>query len=227
MLCDLAGDTMLARVISRVRAARLIDSVVVATTTAASDDADVRDARPSGAIVTRGSENDVLSRYIVAAAASSADVIVRVTSDCPLIDPDVIDAVVGALGDDVDYASNTISRSYPRGLDVEALHADTLARLGRIARTAATREHVTAYVMSAPERFTIRQVRAQNDDSDLRWTVDTAEDMAAVRAIYTRCDLAKTIRPYREVVAAVRRAPELGALNAHVVQKPWQVADAA
>ena len=227
VLCDLAGDSMLARVIARLRATTTIDDVVIATTTQDCDDAIVREAERCETPVIRGSEHDVLCRYLVAAAAASADIVVRVTADCPLLDPGVVDSVVTALTDDVDYASNTIERSYPRGLDVEALHADTLARLGRIARTAATREHVTAYVMSSPERFTIRQVRAQHDDSDLRWTVDTREDMAAVRAIYARCELAGTIRPYREVVAAVRRAPELCALNAHVVQKPWQVGDAA
>jgi spore coat polysaccharide biosynthesis protein SpsF len=224
VLCDLAGESMLARVIARLRAAASIDDVVIATTTAAVDDAVAREAERCDTAVIRGSEHDVLARYLIAAAAAAADIVVRVTADCPLLDPTVVDAVVAALTDDVDYASNTHVRSYPRGLDVEALHLDTLIRIGRLATSAAAREHVTAYVMAEPQRFAIRQVRADRDDSDLRWTVDTADDLAAVRDIYARCELARAIRPYRHVVDVVRGAPELASRNAHVVQKSWREA---
>jgi spore coat polysaccharide biosynthesis protein SpsF len=225
VLCELAGETMLARVIARVRAARSVDAVIVATTTAERDEAVADTAGRCGASVVRGSETDVLGRYLVAAAAARADIVVRVTADCPLLDPTVIDTVVGALGDDVDYVSNTIARTYPRGLDVEALHFDTLVRLGRLATSPAMRERVTAHVIAAPDRFAVRQVRADTDDSDLRWTVDTLADLAAVRAIYARCDLTLAIRPYRELVATVRRAPELGAMNAHLVRQSRQAAE--
>jgi spore coat polysaccharide biosynthesis protein SpsF len=152
-----------------------------------------------------------------------ADVIVRLTADCPLLDAGVIDEVVGALGTSIDYASNTHERSYPRGLDAEALHRDTLERIARLGTSPSAREHVTAFVMEQPALFRIAQVRAERDDSDLRWTVDTPDDLALVRALYRELDLASAARPYRDVVAAVRARPELAQANAHVVQKPWQV----
>lgn len=230
VLHDLCGETMLARVIARLQAARSLDDVIVATTNAEGDEAIAREASRCGAGVFRGSEHDVLARYLGAAAAARADIVVRVTSDCPLLDPLVVDDVVGALGpaagEPVDYASNTIARTFPRGLDVEALHRDTLERIGRLGRSAAAREHVTAYVMEAPDRFAVRQVRAagDRDDSDLRWTVDTPDDLALARAIYARFGLAHGIRPYAEIADGVRADPELNAINAHVEQKPWQLA---
>jgi spore coat polysaccharide biosynthesis protein SpsF len=139
----------------------------------------------------------------------------------------VVDQVIGALVDEVDYASNTHARSYPRGLDVEALHRDTLERIARLGTSPAAREHVTAFVMEAPQLFRIAQLQADQDDSDLRWTVDTPDDLAAVRALYAELGLAAATRPYREVVAAVRARPALAAHNAHVVQKPWQGPDVA
>lgn len=222
VVAELGGATMLAQVWRRLRAARRIAEIVVATSTAADDDAVVREAGRLGAGVHRGSHTDVLARFLGAARSYRADAIVRVTADCPLLDAGVVDQVVGALGDAVDYASNTHDRSYPRGLDVEALHRDTLERIARLATSAAAREHVTAFVMEAPALFRTAQVRAEHDDSDLRWTVDTADDLAMVRGLYAALDLAGAARPYREVVAAVRARPELAAANAHVVQKPWQ-----
>jgi len=223
VLVELGGITMLAQVVRRVRDARRITDVVVATSTAADDAAVVREAERLGACVHRGSENDVLARFVGAARAVCADAIVRLTADCPLLDAGVIDQVVGALGAAVDYASNTHDRTFPRGLDVEALHRDTLERIARLGTSPSAREHVTAFVMEAPVLFRIAQVRAERDDSDLRWTVDTPDDLAMVRALYRELDLASAARPYRDVVAAVRARPELAEPNAHVIQKPWQV----
>jgi len=222
VLMDIGGVSMLARVVMRLRAAKRVDAIVIATSIAIGDDAVVREAGRLGAGVFRGSETDVLARFVGAAASYRADAIVRVTADCPLLDPEVVDAVIAALGDDVDYASNTHVRTYPRGLDVEALHRDTLVRIGRMATSAAAREHVTAFVMEQPELFRTCQVCAERDDSDLRWTVDTDEDLALVRELYAAGELG-----YRELVAHVRARPEIAAKNAHVVQKPWQVADVA
>jgi len=223
VLAELGGATMLAQVVRRLREARRIDDLVVATSTGADDDAVVREAGRLGAGVHRGPADDVLARFVGAARSYRAEAIVRVTADCPLLDAGVVDQVIGALVDGVDYASNTHERSYPRGLDAEALHRDTLERIGRLATSPAAREHVTAFVMEAPGLFRIAQLRADQDDSDLRWTVDTADDLAMARALYRELALAGESRPYREVVAAVRAQPSLAAHNAHVEQKPWQV----
>src|SRR5664279_1804377 len=138
------------------------------------DDPVVTEARRLGVRAWRGSEQNVLARYIGAARTFAAGAVVRVTSDCPLLDPETIDKVVTALrSSTVDYASNTHTRSYPRGLDVEAFYLETLERIFDLATSAAAKEHVTAYLMEKPEAFSIHQVIAETDDSDLRWTVDT------------------------------------------------------
>jgi spore coat polysaccharide biosynthesis protein SpsF len=221
VLADLAGDTMLARVVQRLRAAQLVNQVVIATTEVSNDDAIVDEAERLGVACFRGPEHDVLARYVGAMRSCGADIVVRITSDCPLIDPDVVDRVIGALTRSRDYVSNTHVRTYPRGLDVEAFHAGTLERIARLATSEAAHEHVTAFVMERPALFSIRHVVAASDDSDLRWTVDTAEDLELVRALYERFELAGGHVPYRSIVAAVRANPELAAVNAHVVQKSW------
>jgi spore coat polysaccharide biosynthesis protein SpsF len=227
VLAELDGDTMLAQVVRRLRAARRIDEIVVATSTDDDDDAVAREASRLDTGMHRGSPFDVLGRFVGAARAYRADAIVRITADCPLLDPEVVDQVVGALTDEVDYASNTHDRCFPRGLDAEALHRDTLDRIARLGTSPAAREHVTAFVMEQPALFRIAQIDAETDDSDLRWTVDTADDLAMVCGLYAALDLGGVVRPYRDVVAAVRARPALAAGNAHVHQKPWQVRDVA
>lgn len=216
VLEDIAGDTMLGQVVARVRAARTIDEVVIATSTAPADDQIVREADRLGAGVFRGSETDVLSRYLGAARLYGASVIVRVTSDCPLLEPSVIDHVVESLRWDVDYASNTHQRTFPRGLDVEALFRETLELIASKATSPAAREHVTAYIFERSSEFRLRHVVDSVDHSDLRWTVDTPEDLELVRRIYA---LSSQRLPYHRLVELVRTRPDLTAINAHVEQK--------
>jgi spore coat polysaccharide biosynthesis protein SpsF len=220
VLADLCGETMLARVVARLSSSDLISEIVVATSRSPADTAIVTEATRLGIAAYCGSESDVLARYLGAARAHDAEVIVRVTADCPLLDPYVVDLVVDALRRDVDYASNTHVRTYPRGLDVEALHRDTLERIARLGVSPAAREHVTAFVMEEPGLFRTRQVRAERDDSDLRWTVDTEDDLEMMRELYRYID--DDLLPYRDVVRAVRAHPALVARNAHVAQKGWR-----
>lgn len=219
VLMELGGSTMLAQVVARLRAAPGVDDVVIATSSAPDDDAIVRVAEQLCVGWHRGPADDVLARYLGAARAFHAGAIVRITADCPLLDPEVVGQVVAALTPEVDYASNTHARTYPRGLDVEALHADTLERIARLGTSPAAREHVTAFVMEQPALFRIAQVRGDQDDADLRWTVDTPDDLAMVRQLYA---LGLARLPYRALVAELRARPEL-ASNAHISQKPWQV----
>jgi spore coat polysaccharide biosynthesis protein SpsF len=227
VLAAIGGRSMLTHVVERAAACESIDSVIVATGDRPDDDPIAAACAVLDVPCFRGSPHDVLARYRGAADAHQADVVVRLTADCPLLDPDVIGQVVSALvdaGEPCDYASNTIVRSFPRGLDAEALWLDTLHRLDRLARTAAVREHVTAFVHQRPELFVRSSVEARVDGSDLRLTVDTPADLELVRCIEAR--LAPTPRtPHAAVVALLRREPNLAAMNADVEQRSWQHAD--
>ena len=171
----------------------------------------------------RGSEKDVLGRYAAAAREAKADVVVRATADCPLIDPEESDRVIEALlvnREGCDYASNVVYRTFPRGLDTEALFIDTLERLNRLAQSSAAREHVTYFIVNEhPELFTIRSVADTENNADLRWTVDVAEDLEMVRQIYRELDIDKRTVGYKELLAYVRAHPTIAAVNASVVQK--------
>jgi spore coat polysaccharide biosynthesis protein SpsF (cytidylyltransferase family) len=150
---------------------------------------------------------------------TKAEIVVRITSDCPLIDPAVTDKTIAAyLEARPDYASNALERTYPRGLDTEVFSFDTLARAWSEARKSYEREHVTPYIYERPEIFKILSVKGDDDLSTHRWTVDTPEDLELVRAIYTRLGN-KPDFSWRDVLAAVEREPELMELNRHVMQK--------
>jgi spore coat polysaccharide biosynthesis protein SpsF len=217
VLADVAGKPMLERQLDRLSRCRLADEIVLATTTNADDDPLEALARELGYGVHRGSEHDVLARYAEAAARFRADVVVRVTSDCPLIDPEQTDAVIEALSADADYAANVLVRRLPRGLDTEALWRDTLERCHRMATSKPAREHVTWHIHTEhPERFVLRSVVGDIDAADLRWTVDTPEDLALVRRVYAEAgDLATA-----ELVAWMRAHPDVAAINADIAQKP-------
>lgn len=209
VLADVAGRPMLARVVERARAARSLDRVVVAATDRPADDPVADWCAAAGVDCFRGDETDVLGRFAGAARAFGADVVVRLTADCPLLDPAVIDRVVGELLDHpgTDYASNVTARSYPRGLDVEAFTAAALGRMDQLGRSAAAREHVTVPVrLERPDAFAVRQVRSPEDDSDLRWTVDTAADLEFVRLVYQHFGPGRT--DYRDLVRWCRDHPD-------------------
>jgi len=220
VLMPLAGEPMLCHVVSRVRHARFVDEVVVATSELAADDAIESLCRDRAIACVRGSEHDVLSRYRTAAIAHSAEAVVRITSDCPLIDPGEIDSVVRALSepDAVDYAANIIgSRTFPRGLDTEAMTFATLARLDQLAVEPALREHVTLFVHRNVGAFSTRGVFSAVDWSSQRWTVDTLEDFDLVSRIYD-C-LGSTDFAWASVLNVMQQHPEWSLINAHIEQK--------
>ena len=223
VLSELAGRPMLERQLERLRRCTTADELVLAVTTNRDDDPLVELARRLGVRWYRGSEHDVLARYLGAAREARADLVVRVTSDCPLIDARETDAVVAELEQrraTCDYASNTLEPRLPRGLDTEALWADVLERVARMATSRAAREHVTWYCYGErPDLFSLHSVRRPFDAADLRWTVDTAEDLTLVRRLYDELWLAERDVAVAEIIAHVRAHPELAAINAHVVQK--------
>lgn len=220
VLMDLAGRPMLAQQLSRLKQCSTVDAIVVATTTNSTDDGVVELAKQEGVAFFRGSEEDVLSRFVGAARQSHAEIVVRVTADCPLIDPSVTDKVILELinhADECDYATNVLERTYPRGLDVEALFLDTLLRIDRLARTPAEREHVTLVPRSERKKlFLCKSITDSQNNSDLRWTVDAELDLQLIRALYEALDLGTHILPYQQMLSYVRAHPHLATLNTGV-----------
>jgi len=181
VLAPLQGRPMLAHIIERVANATLVDRVVVATTDLSRDDEVAALATAHGAAVTRGPEDDVLTRYVMAAREHGADVVVRITADCPLVDPTVVDMVIRARADaSADYASNVAPSTFPDGYDVEALTAACLDRIDREATLEYEREHVTVRVREHLDAFRTAQVRNDRDLSWMRLTVDLPEDLERV-----------------------------------------------
>lgn len=222
VLADIGGRTMLARVVERTRRARQVEDVVVAATLNSKDIPLLEEAKRLGVPTFRGSEEDVLARYVRCAQEQGADPIVRITSDCPLLDPKIVDRVIDAFqASSCDYASNVLERTYPQGLDTEVIGRNALEQAEREAHEPWERVHVTQYIIRHPDRFRLVGVRADADLSRFRWTVDTAEDLAFVREVYARM-APRTDFGWREVLALLEREPELVELNRHVRQKAPQ-----
>ena len=216
---ELGGEPMLTRVVRRVSEARSVDAVVVATSRAKGDDAIAELAEAEGWLLTRGSEDDVLDRYRQAAEEHSADLIVRVCSDCPMTSPKLIERVIAALidGPACDYAANNFSpATYPKGLDVEAFTRAALEAAWREDTRMEWREHVTPFLRQHPERFRHAELRHSEDLSASRWTVDTPEDLAFIRALI---GAAPEGADWLSCVAIEEAHPEWSLINQHVQQR--------
>lgn len=221
VLMDLAGEPMLARVVNRCLRAATLHEVVVAATTQPADEAIAKLCAERTWPCFRGSEDDVLDRYYRAALEHKADVVVRITSDCPLIDPAVVDLVVREFirrQPEVAYASNVVSsRTFPRGLDTEVMQFAALERAWKEDNNPAWREHVTPYLSEVEGRFPVHCVTNEGDYSSQRWTVDTPEDFELVQLIYKHFGHDRF--SWREVLAILEQHPEWLEINRHIVQK--------
>lgn len=201
VLAPLQGRPVLVHIIDRVRRATLVDGVVVATTVDPHDDDVASLALASGASVSRGPEDDVLTRYVLAAREHAADVVVRITADCPLADPEIVDLVIRAREDaGADYASNVAPATYPDGYDVEALTAACLFRLDAEATLRYEREHVTVRVREHLDHYRTVDVRHDPDLSWMRLTVDLPEDLHRIARLLA--SLPETPPPGLAAVAA-------------------------
>jgi spore coat polysaccharide biosynthesis protein SpsF len=220
VLMDLGGETVLARVLRRLTRAPQIHELVVATTDNPSDDEIVSECARLQVSCFRGSEHDVLDRYLRAAEQFRSDLIVRITADCPLIDSEVVDEVVGdCITRQVDLSCNDVPHTFPRGLDVEAFTIEALRRIQDMADQPYQREHVTPLVYKRPDIFRTYLVKGGRDMSHLRWTVDTPEDLQLTRAIYAHFENRDDFG-WLEVLKLVQSHPELTDINAHIAQKP-------
>ncbi len=218
VLRPLAGRPVLEWVVRAARSSPGVDEVVVATSVRDVDDPVAELATSLGVPVVRGSEDDVLERFVHAVEAHPCDAVVRLTADCPLLDPALVGVVVAAwrARPRADYVATTLVRTLPRGLDVELARTDALLD---VSRTAAghDRVHVTSGLYADPERFDLTGVVVAPDASDLRVTLDTPQDAEALDALVRL--LGDAPPPWREVVRALRAHPEVVAINAEVRQK--------
>jgi spore coat polysaccharide biosynthesis protein SpsF (cytidylyltransferase family) len=214
-MAEIEGRPMISILLGRLRTARHIDDVVLATSTSRADDELADFVRRIGCPVHRGSESNVLERMIEAGAG--ADCVVRITADCPLTDPDIVDAVCMAFDDkDVDYASNVDPPSFPDGLDVEVVSMAALRRVHASETEARFREHVT---LAIRERSVFRRVNvnAAEDLSSLRWTVDEAPDLGVIRSVFEHFRPRIDFR-WTEVLELARQRPELFRANAGIMR---------
>lgn len=217
---QLDDSTVLDWVIDRVTMAESVDDVIVATTTSVEDDVIESHLAGRNTTCVRGSDHDVLDRYVKAAASTSAEYIVRVTADCPLIDPRLIDAAVRQVRTDPrpDYVSTSLDGRYPRGLDVEAFTRNALIEAASHAVDPAEREHVTLFVYRNPDRFRCAAVSALPElhRADLRLTVDEPADLAAVRAVVAGVGQSSATLATIDVIRFLDDHPEVVDINRSV-----------
>lgn len=220
VLMDLEGKPLLARVVNRTRRAHMLDEVVIATTVMTHDDSIVNLCDKFNWPFFRGSEDDVLDRYYRAAKDYNADVIVRITSDCPLIDSGVIDQCVKKFFKDhlLDYLSNSLKpRTFPRGMDVEVVDSKALEKAWHEDNNPSWREHVTPYIYFNPDTFRIKSLANDVDYSYMRWTVDTEEDLEFVRRIYKH--FGHNDFSWKDVLKVLEKNPEWLEINKHIFQR--------
>src|SRR4030043_2067506 len=213
-LAIVAGKPMLAHVIERLRGAKSLQGILVATTIRQADDAIVELAEKLGVHVFRGSEDYVLDRYYQAFRRYPADVVVRVSSDCALTDPHVVDRVVRHyLRGKYDYVSNILKRTYPDGLDVEVFSFKALEKAWQEAKLASEREHVTPYIHRNPDKFRLANVENEVNLSHFRWTVDLKEDLEFVRQVYKHLYKEGQIFYMEDILELLREHPNLKKIN--------------
>jgi spore coat polysaccharide biosynthesis protein SpsF len=244
VLLDLTGQPMLARVVTRTRRARSVQQALVATTTDASDDPVAAYCNSIGIPCTRGSQHDVLDRYYQAAKQAKAEVIVRITADCPVIDPVLIDDCANTLLEgSFDFTCNRLpppfTRTYPIGLDTEVCTFTALEKAWVEAREMFHREHVMPYLYEGGVLSTIRaqlsagvsqrgfriaQLHHILDYGAYRWTVDTPEDLEFMRQVYNRFD-GRDDFSWKDVLDLVQAEPDLMKINASVKHKTLKEID--
>lgn len=220
VLLPLAGAPMLTRLVERLHGVKRADAIVIATTTNASDDPIAALCTQLGVLCHRGSEHDVLARYADAARLHDADAVVRITSDCPLIAPTLIDQVIAVYEEgDSDYVSNMLPPTWPYGMAVEVFSAAALQEAHAEAIQAAEREHVTPFIYWRPERFRLRNLESLINLSHYRWTVDTPEDYELVRLLFEALIPAHPEFTQADILNLLEVHPDWLAINQHIEQK--------
>ena len=220
IMLDLAGKPLLARVIDRIKRSEKYGKLVIATSTLARDDVVADFCNEIQKSCFRGSESDLLDRYYYAAKAFGADVVVRITSDCPLIDPLLIDDVIGAFmekGAGVDYLSNFYPEyTYPHGLETEVMGMAALEKAWKEDQNPAWREHVSDYILNNPEKFNLSGIGYSEVLTHHRWTVDYLQDFELVSKIYDHFQ--ENVFNWIDILALLEQNPEWIEINSNMGQ---------
>ena len=211
VLMSIGEITVLEHCIKRVKTASRLDDLAVATSESPADGQIVELCERLKVSCVRGSEKNVLSRYAKASAVLQAEIIVRITADCPLVSPEVIDDVIRLrAGTDADYTSNTLKRTFPVGLDVECFTSKSLTVAALEAESYVEKEHVTPYIYNQPTRFKLKSHEFTSDQSWLRLTLDTDDDYTFLKALFAASPLAfETLTSWKNIVETVREVPGL------------------
>ncbi len=221
VMSPVLGEPMIWRQIERIRRARTLDKLVVATSSAASDDALAGFLLGRGVSVYRGAHFDLLDCFSTCAAAWSPTHAVRLAADCPLTDPQIIDQAVRlALETGADYASNCVNPTYPAGLEVEVMTTEAVMAAAAATHDPADREQVTPFFRRDPDRFTQAHLTRYLDLSSLRWTVDRPEDFAFVRAVFQRFHAVDPGFGLADILELLDERPDLAALASRERETP-------
>ncbi len=217
VLLPILGQPMILRQIERLRRVEGLDSIVLATSTDASDDRLAATVANSGMVVHRGSLDDVLDRFITAAEPFRPDWVVRLTGDCPLTDAGLIDRLITeTLAANADYGSTALTPAFPDGLDAEITRFSVLRQIACEPRTPAEREHVTLAIHRNPQRFCLHSVSGSPDLSALRWTVDEPRDLAFVTAVYEALYPDNPAFGIDDILTLLQQRPELARMNGDI-----------
>lgn len=201
VMLDLNGEPTIVRIIDRLRKARSVDEIVVATSLDKSDDPLFELLCDKKIECFRGDLEDVLSRFIGVLTNSDAEVVIRITADCPLVMPKLIDQMVqDFISSEFDYLSNTITPTFPDGLDVEIFTKQALLKLSLMSLSSQEREHVTLGIRNRPEQFRTKNFMSTKDLSGLRWTVDYEEDFVFIKGVYSHFEKRESDFEYAEVL---------------------------
>jgi len=216
------GKPLLEHLINRLKKVKCADQIVIATTVNETEDIIVDLCKKLDTLYYRGSEEDVLGRYYEAAVEYGGDVIIRVTSDCPVIDPDVVDYLTDFYMKNLkkyDYVTNTLKRTYPRGMDVEVFSFSILKEACERAKREDEREHVTTFIRNKPTQYRLHNIKYSSDLSHYRLTVDTSEDMELIRRIFESLYVENPEFTMKDIVSKIVANPEWEYINAHIHQK--------
>lgn len=222
ILKQVMGKPLLAYQIERLRRVELLDELVVATTVNETDQPIISLCESLGIPHFRGPEEDVLARFYGAAMAFNAEVVVRITSDCPVIDPRVINKVIHFYNNHrllYDYVSNVLDRSFPRGMDTEVFTAKVLSEAFFEAKADYEREHVTPFIYNNTERYKLANVSYESNQSRHRWTVDTIEDFELIKRIIEALYNQNPNFSMEDILELLKCHPDWFLINSHVEQK--------